>query len=139
MNSLSRRHLLKSASAGMAAGALLPLQGAIGQQNGQQQDDAAQPSQPKLKLAVIGVSNRGAANLDGVAGQDIVALCDVDQGYLQSTAQRFPDAKLYQDYRVLFEEVKELDGVVISTPDHHHAPAYFGANTMQHLYFFIPY
>ncbi len=119
MNSLSRRHLLKSASAGMAAGALLPLPGAIAQQ----QDDAAQAAPAKLKLAVIGVSNRGAANLDGVAGQDIVALCDVDQGYLQSTAQRFPNAKLYQDYRVLFEEIKDLDGVVISTPDHHHAPA----------------
>jgi len=86
------------------------------------------PDQPRsddqpLRLAVIGVANRGANNLDGVRSQSIVALCDVDRGYLDGVGQQFPDAKRYQDYRKLLDEVSDLDGVVISTPDHHHAPA----------------
>ena len=76
-----------------------------------------------LRLAVIGVANRGAANLAGVSPQEIVALCDVDQQHLQDAAKEYPEAKLYQDYRALFDELDQIDGVVISTPDHHHAPA----------------
>lgn len=77
----------------------------------------------KLRLAVIGVANRGAANLAGVASQNIVALCDVDQGNLEKAKQRHTGAELFQDYRVMLNQFDDLDGVVVSTPDHHHAPA----------------
>jgi predicted dehydrogenase len=117
MTRISRRQVLKSATTGLAASALLARTPAFALQ------DTAASEPQKLKLAIIGVANRGSDNLNGVASQDLVALCDVDQNYLQSTAQRFPQAKLYRDYRQMLDEVQGIDGVVISTPDHHHAPA----------------
>ncbi|MEP0059819.1 Gfo/Idh/MocA family protein [Rhodopirellula bahusiensis] len=80
------------------------------------------PNRP-LNLAVIGIANRGASNVAGVQSQNLVALCDVDANYLKAGGERFPKAKLYRDYREMLREETALDGVVISTPDHHHAPA----------------
>jgi len=80
----------------------------------------------RLDLGIIGVANRGAANLDGVASENIVALCDVDEGYLGEAGTRFPAARRFADYRELYERVR-LDAVVISTPDHTHAPATLAA------------
>ncbi|MEO1523847.1 MAG: Gfo/Idh/MocA family oxidoreductase [Planctomycetota bacterium] len=77
----------------------------------------------KLRLAVIGVANRGGANLAGVASENIVALCDVDQRNLEKAQKQFSGAELFQDYRVMLDQFENLDGVVVSTPDHHHAPA----------------
>jgi predicted dehydrogenase len=74
----------------------------------------------KLNLAVIGVAARGGANLDGVAHENIVALCDIDSQRISEPSQRFPSAKKFVDYRELFE-MPGLDGVVVSTPDHTHA------------------
>jgi predicted dehydrogenase len=76
----------------------------------------------KLSLGIIGVANRAAANLGAVAGEDIAALCDVDANYLEGAAQRFPDARRFADFRELIAR-PGLDAVVISTPDHTHAPA----------------
>ncbi len=76
----------------------------------------------KLNLGIIGVDNRGGDNLNGVASQNIVALCDTNDNYLTRAKARFPQAKVYNDYRKMLE-MKGLDAVVISTPDHHHAPA----------------
>ncbi len=78
------------------------------------------PRREKLRIGVIGVANRGGANLEGVSGEQIAALCDVDAGYLKSVAARHGDAKCYADWRELLATEK-LDGVVISTPDHTHA------------------
>ena len=64
----------------------------------------------------------GGSNLSAVAGENVAALCDVDAGRLADAARRFPNAKRHSDYRVLLEQ-KHLDAVVISTPDHNHAPA----------------
>ncbi|MCB9886600.1 MAG: Gfo/Idh/MocA family oxidoreductase [Planctomycetes bacterium] len=77
----------------------------------------------KLRLMVIGVANRGAANLAGVATEDIRVLCDVDRTQLQAAAQKFPAARTCEDYRTVLADAAacaELDGVVISTPDHSH-------------------
>ncbi|HVC95729.1 MAG TPA: Gfo/Idh/MocA family oxidoreductase [Pirellulales bacterium] len=76
----------------------------------------------RLDLGVIGVGGRGAADLDAVSAENIVALCDVDEDRLNQAARRFPAAKRYADYRQLLDEAK-LDAVVVATPDHHHAPA----------------
>ncbi len=76
----------------------------------------------KLNLAIIGVANRGAANLEGVEGENIVALCDVDARFLGKAAERFPKAKTFRDFRKMLE-MGGIDAVVVSTPDHTHAPA----------------
>jgi predicted dehydrogenase len=84
---------------------------------------SAQSKSPneKLNIAVVGVGGRGGANLQGVAGENIVALCDTDDNTLNGAAARFPKAQKYNDYRKLLEQ-KNIDAVVVSTPDHMHAP-----------------
>ncbi len=79
-----------------------------------------------LNLGVIGVGGRGADNLAGVAGENIVALCDVDATHLAAAAVGFPKAAHFADYHDMIEKVA-LDAVVISTPDHTHAPATLAA------------
>ena len=76
----------------------------------------------KVNIAVIAVGGRGGPNLQGVAGENVVALCDVDRRPLDSAARKFPKARTYTDYRELLDKEKTLDAVVISTPDHMHAP-----------------
>jgi len=76
----------------------------------------------KLNLGIIGVSNRAKANIDGVKGENIVAVCDVDSKYLDGAKAAFPKAEGYADFRKLLERT-DLDAVVISTADHTHAPA----------------
>ncbi|MBL9150127.1 MAG: Gfo/Idh/MocA family oxidoreductase [Phycisphaerae bacterium] len=78
----------------------------------------------KLRLGVIGVANQGGSNLNAVASEDIVALCDVDRDYLAAASSQFPNARSFVDFReLLTDDSLGLDGVVISTPDHTHAPA----------------
>src|SRR5690349_12665796 len=82
-----------------------------------QQERKEKPVKDKLTLGIIGVANRGGDNLQGVQDQNIVALCDIDDNYLAAVKQRFPQADTYNDFRKLLER-KDLDAVVISTPDH---------------------
>ena len=64
----------------------------------------------------------GAANLGNITGQNIVALADVDWKYAAGTFNRYPKAKKYKDYRKMFDDMsKDIDAVVIATPDHTHA------------------
>lgn len=76
----------------------------------------------KLNLGIIGPGGRGAANLQGVAGENIVAICDADFRRAGAAFERFPAAERYSDFRKMLEKEK-LDAVVVSTPDHTHAPA----------------
>lgn len=91
------------------------------------QDAGTGQDAPRLRIAAIGVANRASANLSGVAGEEIVALCDVDRRYLQTASERFPGAQLFSDYRKMLETLDNVDAVVVSTPDHHHAPAAMAA------------
>jgi predicted dehydrogenase len=77
----------------------------------------------KVNIGIIAAGGRGGANLQGVSGENIVALCDVDRDRLASAAKRFPAARTYTDFRKLLDEAQDLDAVVVSTPDHNHAPA----------------
>jgi predicted dehydrogenase len=80
----------------------------------------------KLNVAGIGVAGQGRGNIDQVAqlGQNIVALCDVDTGHAAETFRKYPRAKTFQDFRRMFDEIgKEMDAVIVSTPDHTHAVA----------------
>ncbi len=76
----------------------------------------------KLNLAGIGIGGRGSDDLGALAGsENIVALCDVDQNYAAPVFKKYPDAKRFTDFRRMLDEMKEIDGVVIATPDHLHA------------------
>jgi predicted dehydrogenase len=90
----------------------------------------------KLNVAVIGVNNRGAANVAGVEHENVVALCDVDEEWSGKQRERFPKAAFFTDYRKMFDKVaKEIDAVVVSTPDHTHAlPACIAMSLGKHVY-----
>ncbi len=76
----------------------------------------------KLNIVGIGVGGRGGAVISRLASQNIIALCDVDWKYAAHKFKEFPDAKLYKDYRKLFDEMgSQIDAVVIGTADHSHA------------------
>lgn len=76
----------------------------------------------KLNIGVVGVGGRGHDNLMGVASENIVAICDVDEQPLAKAAKEFPGAKKYIDFREMLL-LNNLDAVVIGTPDHTHAAA----------------
>jgi predicted dehydrogenase len=77
----------------------------------------------KLNIAVIGCGGRGAANMADMLGENIVALCDVNEANLGRAAMRVPEAKKFRDFRKLYDELKdsEFDAVVVSTTEHTHA------------------
>ena len=84
----------------------------------------AEAANAKVNVAGIGVGSQGGADIDAIAGegQNIVALCDVDDNYAAKTFGRHPKAQTFRDYRVMLDKLgKEIDGVVIGTPDHSHA------------------
>ena len=81
------------------------------------------PASEKLNIAGIGVGGRGAANLRELSGENIVALCDVDDKRAAPTFRAFPKAKKYRDFRKMLEKETDIDAVVVSTPDHTHAVA----------------
>jgi predicted dehydrogenase len=84
----------------------------------------ATPPSEKLNIACIGVGGRGGANLGGVGGENIVALCDVDARRVGKAFERYPKAKRYRDFRKMFDDMDaKIDAVVVSTPDHTHAVA----------------
>ena len=82
----------------------------------------------KLGVAVIGCGGMGSDNPGVAAGERAVALVDVDEGSLGKAVQRIkdraPGVPTFFDYRKMFDKChKDLDVVLIATPDHHHAPA----------------
>ncbi len=80
----------------------------------------------KLNIGIVGVAGRGAGNANGIASENIVALCDVDDNKLAVAAKRFPNAKTHNDWRKMLDQ-KDLDAVVCSTTEHTHALVSVGA------------
>ncbi len=103
-----------SAAAGVAAFTLVPRHVLAGA-------GSAAPSE-KINIAGVGIGGQGGADLRELSSQNIVALCDVDWRYAAGAFKRYPQAKQYKDYReMLDKEDKNIDGVVVATPDHMHA------------------
>ena len=75
----------------------------------------------KLNVAGIGVGGMGGGNLRNLESENIVALCDVDSGYAGHTFKRYPNAKTYTDFREMLDQQKDIDAVLVATPDHTHA------------------
>jgi predicted dehydrogenase len=97
---------------GLAAGFLIVPSGVL--------FGAVSPNE-KLNIAGIGIGGQGAWDLEQVAGENIIALCDVDSDYAAHTFKQYPKAKPYRDFRVMLEKEKGIDAVVVATPDHWHA------------------
>lgn len=125
---ISRRDFMGGAAAAVAAFTIVPRH-VLGQAG-------TSPPSEKLNIAGIGVGGRGGDDINEVSSENIVALCDVDQDRAGETFKKFPDAKVYRDYRRMLEkEKKNIDAVVIATPDHIHAPAAIMAMKMgKHVY-----
>jgi len=79
------------------------------------------PPSEKMNVAGIGIGGMGGGNLANLESENIVALCDVDPSYAARTIKKYPKAKIYVDYREMLDKQKDIDGVVVATPDHTHA------------------
>jgi predicted dehydrogenase len=112
---LSRRDFLKRSALAAAGVTIVPAH-VLGL-------GGAKPPSEKLNLAGIGVAGQGAGDLNQLASENIVALCDVDWAHAAGTFKRFPEAKKFKDFRIMLDEVPGIDGVVVATPDHVHAVA----------------
>ena len=112
-NHISRRHFLAGVTAASTAITIVPRYVLGGSGN--------TPPSAKLNIAGIGVGGMGATNLRNVESEHIIALCDVDDEFAVKTYKRYPQAKRYRDYRIMLKEQKDIDAVIIATPDHTHA------------------
>lgn len=116
---LSRRDFLAQGALGASAATLVPREvlGGTGHT----------PPSETIRVGAIGIGGKGTSDVRSVAsldGTEIVALCDVDQERGKEIFREFPDATQYEDYReLLVQEENRIDAVIISTPDHSHAPA----------------
>jgi predicted dehydrogenase len=79
------------------------------------------PPSGKLNIAGVGIGGQGASDLSQMESENIVALCDVDGNHAGRIFRRYPKAKVHNDYRKMLEEQKDIDAVVVATPDHLHA------------------
>jgi predicted dehydrogenase len=79
------------------------------------------PPSEKLNIAGIGIGGRGEGDLDECGSENIVALCDVDEAHAARVFKKYPKAKKWTDFRKMLDEQKDIDAVVIATPDHLHA------------------
>jgi predicted dehydrogenase len=91
----------------------------------------------KLNIAVAGVGSMAISNIKAVIDtENIVALCDVDWKYSRPVLNCFHKAKKYKDFRKMFDEIsKDIDAVIVATPDHTHAVIAATAMTLgKHVY-----
>ncbi len=93
------------------------------------------PPSEKLNIAGVGIGGRGEGDLHECGSENIVALCDVDDKYAARVYKKYPNAKKYHDFRKMLDEQKNIDAVVIATPDHTHAVIAMTAIKMgKHVY-----
>jgi len=94
------------------------------------------PPSEKLNIAGVGVGGQGGGDLKALESENIAALCDVDWRHARGAFKRYPKAAKYKDFRKMLEkEDKNIDAVMVATPDHIHAPASMAAIKMgKHVY-----
>ncbi|MGY8653740.1 MAG: Gfo/Idh/MocA family protein [Verrucomicrobiia bacterium] len=122
---MNRRKFLKNTGAATAAFTIL--------QAGSARTYAANE---KLNIASIGAGGRASSDINALAGENIVALCDVDWNRAAGSFKKFPKAKQFKDYRKMLERMApEIDAVIVGTPDHHHFHASMAAIRLgKHVY-----
>ena len=127
MASINRRQFMGRAAGVAAAFTIVPRRVLGG--------PGHKPPSETLNIAGIGVGGQGGGDLRNVESENIVALCDVDWKHAAKTFERYPNARRYRDFRVMLEKEKNIDAVVVATPDHVHAVAAMTAIKMgKHVY-----
>ncbi|MBN1817204.1 MAG: Gfo/Idh/MocA family oxidoreductase [Sedimentisphaerales bacterium] len=109
---ISRRAFMGGAAAAAAAFTVVPRH-VLGQ--------GMKAPSDKLNIAGVGVGGMGNGNINACKDENIVALCDADFSYAGRTFQQFPKARQWKDFRKMLDEQKEIEAVVVATPDHVHA------------------
>jgi predicted dehydrogenase len=112
-NEISRRQFLNSTAVAAAAFSFVSSK-VLGL-------DGSNSANDRLNIAGIGIGGQGSHDLAQMESENIVALCDVDWSYAGRIFNQYPNAKKWKDYRKMLDEQKDIDAVVIATPDHHHA------------------
>ena len=129
MSKFNRRNFLK-ASAAAGAGYWLTA-------NAVSATRAADKPNGKIHFAGIGVGGKGSSDIDQAGGLgEVVALCDVDDNQANNKAKKFSEAKIFSDFRKMFDNMgKQIDAVTVSTADHTHAVASITAMRLgKHVY-----
>ncbi|MSQ96330.1 MAG: Gfo/Idh/MocA family oxidoreductase [Gemmataceae bacterium] len=127
---VSRRRFLQASSLSAAAAGFW-LTAGVTESHARQNDPLR-----RLNVAVIGAGGQGGGNLGNVARtENIVALCDVDQARAAKSFNAHPNAAKFADFRVMLDRQRDIEAVVVSTPDHVHAHASIMAMRMgKHCY-----
>ena len=135
----TRRDFLKQMGVAAAGLGLAPLSSLAARPAGA--NNAKDSKGDKVKIAFIGIGNRGEQNVtefERTGMIEVTALCDVDlKGkQTQKVLGKYPKAKLFTDYREMFEKYSQnFDAVVASTPDHSHFPiAMLALEYGKHIY-----
>jgi len=97
--SLTRRQFVGALGAALGTVTIVPRHVVAG-------SGMAPPSE-KLNIAGIGVGGMGRGDLKAVSGENVVALCDVDLRRAADTIKDFPKAKVYRDFRKMFDEMEK--------------------------------
>jgi predicted dehydrogenase len=92
----------------------------------------------RLNIATVGAGGKAASNireLERTGQVNLVAFSDVDDERAGKTYRQFPDVPTYRDFRKMLDQVKDIDAVLVATPDHMHAPATMAALQLgKHVY-----
>lgn len=125
---MQRRTFLKSAGASIPAFYVFPRH-VLGGKGYTSPND-------KLNIASVGAGGVCTSYIDNCKSENIVALCDVDDERAAETFKLYPDARKYKDFRIMFDkEEKNIDAVIVGTPDHTHTiPAVMAMQRKKHLY-----
>ncbi|MEX0995123.1 MAG: Gfo/Idh/MocA family oxidoreductase [Balneolaceae bacterium] len=128
-NPVSRKHFIGQAAA-LTAGFMVVPRHVLGGSGYKAPSD-------KLNVACVGVGGMGGSDTRNIheLGENIYALCDVDWDYAAQTLGTYTQAKKYVDFREMLDNEKEIDAVVVSTPDNNHAAiAIYAMQLGKHVY-----
>jgi predicted dehydrogenase len=117
--SISRRQFIE----GSLAAATSYMVGGSNRLVAQQASRVSKSPKEHLRVAVIGAGGRGEENLKELrsVGVNIVALCDCDERRAAASFKNFPNARRYSDWRKLLDAERDVEAVLVATPDHNHA------------------
>ncbi len=124
----TRRRFLRTAATAAAAFTIVPRH-VLGGKGYKAPSDT-------LNIAAIGAGGKATSTLQHLMTENIIALCDVDDSRAKESRERFPEATYDRDFRVMLDKYgKDIDAVIVTTPDHMHATAGLAAMDMnKHLY-----
>ncbi len=134
-NTLNRRLFLLGSTSSLITAGCATAQEKYRVRRTSQAKAGYQSPNEQLNIAAIGVGGKGHSDVTQCSHENIVALCDVDFNHAARLFQRFPNVPKFKDYRKMLDQMKEIEAVIIATPDHLHAPPAMMAMAMgKHVY-----